>query len=151
EAGVVRLDRCRDRLGAIAQLRVNALNVDVEAPARTDQRGRQRRPRSDRDGVGAHIGAQRVQRLRCGDAEAAALAGREPPEAVVRAELASALVDDRAAFRLHAVPPEEVAVVVPGEEARLLALEPPRRRESRVLGLPARLLLRLRAEGEPEP
>ena len=92
----------------------------------------------------------RVERLGRGDAEAAPLAGREAPEAVVAAELAAGLVDDAARSGHEAVAAEEVAVVVAAEEARLLALGPARRVEPGGLGLGARLLLRLVAEREPD-
>src|SRR5213075_540386 len=49
------------------------------------------------------------------------------------------------------VPLEERAVVAAGEKARLLRLGPARRREAGTLGLRARLLLRLGAQGEPDP
>ena len=52
---------------------------------------------------------------------------------------------------LHAAPLEERAVVVAAEEARLLALRPPRRRQPRPRGLGPRLVLRLLSEREPDP
>src|SRR5262249_37735382 len=81
----------------------------------------------------------------------APLPGREAPEAVVRAELASVLVDDAAGSRREAVAREEVAVVVAAEEARLLALGLARGGEPRGLRLGARLHLGLVAEREPDP
>ena len=82
--------------------------------------------------------AEDVERLGGGQPEAAALAGCEPPEAVVAAELAPVLPDDRALLRLEPVPAEERAVVVAGEEARLLALRLASCGEARALGLGAR-------------
>ena len=52
----------------------------------------------------------------------ATLAGRVAPDAVVAAELDAVLVDDRAGPAGETLPLEERAVVVAGEEARLLAL-----------------------------
>jgi hypothetical protein len=85
------------------------------------------------------------------DAEPAALADGEAPVALVRPDLPTALVHERPGARLEAVALEEGAVVVAGEEARILALgaggdgEPGRR------GFGARLLLRPAAEREREP
>ena len=120
-----------DRRRAVAELRLDALDVDVEPAARRDRRARERLARADDDGVRRGVGAEDVERLGAASAEAAPLAGREPPEAVVPAELAAVLVDDRAVARLEPVPPEERAVVVAGEEARLLALGACARRRAR--------------------
>src|SRR5207244_6774771 len=60
------------------------------------------------------------------------------------------LVDDRARFRREPVSAEERAVVVTGEEARLLALGPVRGLEPRTRRLGTRLHLRLLAEREPD-
>ena len=60
------------------------------------------------------------------------------------------LVDDRAGSPREALPPEERAVVVAGEEARLLALGALRGRETGDGRLLAGLLLRLLAEREPD-
>ncbi len=91
------------------------------APGR-DAAPRERFARADDDRAGALLRAQHVERLARGDADALALAGREAPGAVVAAELAPLLVDDRPRAGLGAVALEEVAVVVAREEARLLAL-----------------------------
>ena len=96
------------------------------------------------------LGAQRVQRLARCDAEAAALARREAPEAVVAGDLVPALVDDRALGRVEAVTDEEVAVVAAGEEACFLALGPARRGEPGGAGALPRLLLGALAEREPD-
>src|SRR5947209_5888719 len=78
------------------------------------------------------------------------LSGREAPEAVMLTDRCAGLVDDRPALRREPVPTEERAVVVAGEEARLLALgavgcvEPGARRLGAGLGL---VLL---AEREPD-
>ena len=94
---------------------------------------------------------QRVERLGGRDTQAAPLAGREAPVAVVTAENLARRVHDRPLGSLHAAPLEERAVVVPAEEARLLALRPPRCREPGPRGLGPRLVLRLLPEREPDP
>ena len=93
----------------------------METAARADARGRERAVRACDDRVRRRVGAEGVERLGRGDAEPAALAGRERPEAVVPAECVSLLVDDRAVGVPEAVPDEARAVVVPREEARFLA------------------------------
>ena len=65
------------------------------------------------------------------------------------AEHASGLVDDLPGARREAMAAEEYAVVVAGEEARLLALGATRDGESCRVGLGARLVLALFAEREP--
>jgi len=98
----------------------------------------------------ARIRSEHVERPFRHDAEALALSGREAPEAVVLTDRCAGLVDDRPALRREPVPTEERAVVVAGEEARLLALravgcvEPGARRLGAGLGL---VLL---AEREPD-
>src|SRR5262249_6920296 len=94
--------------------------------------------------------AQRVERPAGGDAETAALAGSEAPEAGVASQLSALLVDDRPGGGAEAVALEERAIVAACEEARLLALGAGRHGEPRTPGLRARLLLRLLAEREPE-
>ncbi len=128
-----------------------ALGVGVEPASRLDRARGQGVMRSDDDRVGRGLGAQRIQRLGRGHAEPASLPGGEAPEAVVCSDLASGLVDDRALLRHEPVAAEERAVVVPGEEARLLALRLACRGEAGALGLRTRLVLRLRAEREPQP
>ena len=95
--------------------------------------------------------AQRVERLGRGDADPAALARRVAPDAVVPAELAAVLVDDRALGGLEAAALEEGAVVVAGEEAGLLALAALGDVEAGSGRLGARLRLRLLAERELDP
>ena len=97
------------------------------------------------------IGAQRVQRLGRGDADPAPLAGRVAPDAVVPAELAALLVDDRAVRAVEPSPLEEGAIVVAGEEARLLALAALGDVEACGGRLRARLGLRQLAERELDP
>ena len=80
-----------------------------------------RRPRADDDGVRGRFRAEGVQRLGRGDAETAALAGSEPPEAGVTAELAAGFVDHGPILSGEALARKEIAVVAPGEEASLLA------------------------------
>jgi hypothetical protein len=63
-----------------------------------------------------------MERLARGETDAAALPRRESPHPVVTSERRPTLVDDVSRRRLDAVPGEERPVVVPGEEARLLAL-----------------------------
>mgnify|MGYP003694213853 CR=1 FL=1 len=81
----------------------------------------------------------------------AALAGREPPEAAVPAELLSLLVDDLALGIGDAVTADEVAIVAAPEEARFLALGAAGDREPGSRGLGPGLVLRLLAEREPDP
>src|SRR5207249_4718021 len=107
--------------------------------------------RADDDRVRPRIGAQHVERPLRGDADAPALAGREAPEARVPSELAPALVEDRPLLRPDAVPEEEAAVVVAGEEAGLLALRAPGHLEAGRRRLRTGLLLRLSAERERDP
>ena len=99
----------------------------------------------------ARVAAQRVERLGRGDADPAPLAGRVAPEAVVPAELDAVLVDDRPVGRLEPAALEEGAVVVAGEEARLLALAPLGDREPCGGCLGTRLGLRQLAERELDP
>ena len=78
--------------------------------------------------------------------------GREPPEAVVRAERRRpARRRSSPARGCEPVPPEERAVVVAGEEARLLALGAPRDGEPGARRLGSRRVLVLLAEREPDP
>src|SRR6185312_1915709 len=139
-----------DRRRAVAQLHLGTLELDVQSPAHRHLVGCERGARTDDDRVRPGLAAQRVERFGGRDPEALALAGREPPEADVAAELLPLLVDDRAVLRGQPVTSEEVAVVAPGEEARLLALGTARGLEARARGLGARLVLALLAEREPE-
>src|SRR5581483_2576490 len=108
----------------------------------------QRFARADYDRVAGGPGAEDIEGLRRRDPEATALARREPPKAIVATELRSVLVDDRSVLRLQTVAAEERAVVVAGEEARLLALGTASRRQTRALGLGAGRLFVLLAERE---
>ena len=117
---------------------------------RVDATAGERPLRADDERGSRGVGAQRVERLTRGDADAAALSGREPPDAVVTAELAAGLVDDRprgAARRPCTL--EERAVVAAGEEARFLALRARRAAARPGCGrLGTRGVLRLLAERE---
>ena len=128
---------------------MRALDRDVQASARVHGRRGQGAARPDDQRVA--VAAQRVERLRGRDADPAPLPGREPPGAVVAAELASRFVDDRAGRGREAVPLEEVAVVAACEEARLLALGASRGGKPCRLRLRTRLTLRPPAQREPEP
>src|SRR6266576_2692395 len=150
EPATGRLHTRRHRHRPVAQLRLGALDRDVQTTGGLDGRACEGRERSDDDAVRARIRAQRVQRLSRGDAEALPLAGREAPMARVAAELTAGLVQDRAVGGLEAPALEERAIVVPREKARLLALAARRNSESRTLGLGARLCLRLLAEREDD-
>ena len=66
-------------------------------------------------------------------------------------ELASPLVDDRPVRRLEPPALEEAPVVVPAQEARLLALRPLGRLEARHARIRPRFCLRPVAEREPDP
>ena len=121
---------------------------DVESPVRVDRRAREGITRADDDSVGPGVGAQRIERLRRGDAEPAPLSRRELPVAGVTSDFRSVLVDNGAGCALEALPGEEVAVVVAREEARLLTLRLARSREAGARGFGARLVLRLLAEWE---
>src|SRR5204862_1713349 len=105
---------------------------------------------ADDNGVRARVRPQDIQRARRRDADALALPGRERPVAVMRAELRSGGVDDHALARREAVAREEVAVVVAGEEAGLLALRATGDVEAGTRRLVARRLLVLLAEREPD-
>ena len=94
----------------------------MQHAADLDRSARERAAGADDERVRRGVRAERVQRLGRRDADAAALARRVAPDAVVPAELAAVLVDDRSVGRLEAAALEEGAVVVAGEEARLLAL-----------------------------
>src|SRR5581483_827404 len=75
-------DGRRDRGRAVAELRVDAAGDGLapEAAADVDARARESGARAGDDGVRARVGAERVERLAGGDAEAAALARGEAPE-----------------------------------------------------------------------
>src|SRR5206468_2007457 len=123
---------------------------DEEPAADRDAPPRQRTPRPDDDGVRPRLRAHRVERLRCRDTEPAPLPGGEPPVAVVPAELVARLVDDRAVGGGQPPAAEERAVIVAGEEARLLAVGAPRDREARGRRLAPPLPLHLLAAREPD-
>ncbi len=111
----------------------------------------ERLARADEDGVRARIGSEGVDGLSGGNAEAAPLAGREPPEAVVAPELPPLGVEHGPFATFEPVAGQEVAVVVAGEEAGLLALAPRRGGKPGRARLGTRLVLPLLAEREPEP
>src|SRR5581483_4740082 len=101
--------------------------------------------------VGRRNRSQGVHLTAAADAEPASLSGREAPVAGMRSDLATLFVDHGPALRPEAATLEECPVVVPGEEARLLALRPRRDRQAGLCGLGPRLRLRLLAEREPDP
>ncbi len=107
--------------------------------------------RADDHGVRGGARIEDVQRGRRGHADALALAGREPPEAVVLADRLALLVDDMAGARLEPVAGEERPIVVTGEETGLLALCTAGDGETcaRCFG-PGRVLVLL-AERKPDP
>src|SRR5438067_7680410 len=144
-------DAGRDRRRAVAKLRIGAVERQVEPTGRLDAAACEGLVRTDDDGVRRGVRVEHVQRALGDYADPAALAGRERPDAAMRAELVPALADDRPGPRRDLVPGEERAVVVPGEEARLLALCTARDVEARAMRLVARLLLALLAEWEPDP
>src|SRR5260370_35102383 len=148
EAVRVRGDGCADSRRAVSELHVRAVNADVEPPQGAHMPTLERRTRSHADGVRRRVGVEHVQRAVGGDADSLALAGSEAPEAIVLADLGAVLVDDCAGAGLEAVPPEERAVIVAAEEARLLALGAMGCSETGALRLGARLLLALLAERE---
>jgi hypothetical protein len=147
------LDRCHgsaDGGRAIAQLRLRAVELDVQPPAHGHLVGRERGVRADDDRIGRGLAAQGVKRFGRRDAETFALAGREAPEPRVPAELRALLVDDRPFLCREPVPRQEVAIVAAAEEAGLLALDAARGLEPGARGLGPRLVLALLAEREPE-
>ena len=91
EATSCGLDPSRNRGRAVAELRLDPLGGGVEPTADGDLRARERRARADDDGVRRRACAEDVERLGCREPEAATLARREPPEAVVTAELVPVL------------------------------------------------------------
>src|SRR5579885_355150 len=144
-----RLDAALERRRAVAQLRRRRVDGSEQSPAHAHAPARERLPRPDGDGIRPRVGGDGVQRLRRRDAEPAALTGGEPPVARVRADTLPVDVHERAFLRPQAVPLEERAVVVAGQEARLLALGTPRGGEAGRGRLGARLLLRLRPQRKP--
>src|SRR6266508_879658 len=146
-----RLDAGSDGVRPIPQLNVGVLDRQVEASCQVDRRARQRAARADDDGIRAGVRAQGVERLRGCDAESLSLSGREAPVPRVAAELVAVLVDDCTLCGSETAALEERAVVVPGEEARLLALAARRAREACTLRLGASLGLGLLAEREHDP
>src|SRR5205823_7372400 len=107
------------------------------------------RARDDR--VRGRVRAQDMKRRARCDTEPPALAGCEPPEAVVAAELGAALVDDRPLLRGEPGTREKVAVVRAREEAGFLALGAVSGGETGALRFRARFLLRLLSQREPDP
>src|SRR5690242_9626156 len=144
-------DAGRDRRRAVAKLRIGAVERQVKPTGRLDAAACEGLVRTDDDGVRRGVRLEHVQRALGDDADPAPLAGRELPDAAVSAELVPGLVDDRPRPGSDPVPGEERAVVVAGEEARLLALCTARDVEARAMCLVARLLLALVAEWEPDP
>src|SRR5579884_1881385 len=145
------LDAGRHRRRAVAELRLDPVGVRVEPAADVHLRAGERGARADDDRVRGRPRAEDVERLGRGEAQATPLPGREAPEAVVAAELAPVLRDDRPLLSLEAVPTEEGAVVVACEEACLLAFRTAGGREAGALRLgPGRLLV-LVAEREHDP
>ena len=99
--------------------------------------------RADDDRVRSGVGVERVQGTCRGDSEAPALARSEAPVTVMPPELRSLLVEDRPVDAREALPVEELAIVVAGQEARLLALRPGGDGKACPVRLRTRLLLRL--------
>ena len=147
----MRGDASRRRLGAVAELRGGAVDREVERTADVHLRAGERPTRADDERVRGPVGAERVERLRRGYPDSAPLARGEAPDAVVAAELSALLVDDRSLGALEPLPLEEGAIVVAGEEARLLALAALGDLETGGGRLGPRLRLRLSAEGELDP
>src|SRR5262249_19863388 len=87
EAARSGLDAGRDRGRAIAELRLDALGLGIKPSAGGDVLAGERRARADYHSVRGRPRAQNVERLGSTDTESATLAGSEPPEAVVTAEL----------------------------------------------------------------
>src|SRR5215218_8857118 len=151
EAARARLDLGGDRRRPVAQLRLDTPDRRVQAPSSPHLAAGERLARPDDERVRARLGAQGVERDPGRDADALPLARGEAPVARVPSELAPGGVHDRALTGLEAVALEEGAVVVAGQEARLLTLGARGDREPRLGGLGPRLLLVLVAEREPEP
>src|SRR4051794_13770196 len=150
EAARGRLDACGDSLGAVTELDLCALDRHVQPTGRLDRRAGERQAGPDDDGVRAHIGAGRIERLRRRDAEPPPLPRGEAPVPCMAAELSALLAHDRALAGLEPMTLEERAIVVSGEEARLLTFLSPRDGEAVALRLGAGLGLRLLAEGEDD-
>jgi hypothetical protein len=88
EAALGGHDICRQQRRAVAELRLCSLHGNVEPAACVDLAGGEGFARTNDDEVGLRLAAQRVERFTGRNAEAPALARREPPEARVAAELA---------------------------------------------------------------
>src|SRR4051794_4058881 len=127
------------------------LDREVETAANAHLVHLERATWADREGVRGGIGSDRVDRVRRGEPDPATLPGRVAPDAVVAAALDSVLVDDRAGAPGEPLPLEERAVIIAGEEARLLALGPLRDGQARSSSLVARRALALAAERERDP
>src|SRR5687768_16420351 len=107
----------------VAELGLHPLVGDEESPVfHRDLRARERLVPPDDHRVRRDVGAENVDRLAGGDAEAPSLSRREAPEAGVAPDLAPVLGEDWPVAPLHAVAREKRAVIVSSEEARLLAL-----------------------------
>src|SRR5262245_5008641 len=146
-----RFDICGDCRSPVAKLRVAARDGGEQAPGRGHVATRERCSRPDDDGVRCRIAAERESRLSRRDAEPTSLAGREAPEALMRADAFSTFVDDMTLASRQSVALEEVPVVAASEEARLLALGAARDRQPGERCLGTRLLLGLLPEREPDP
>ena len=122
EPVVGRLDVGRDGRRAVAQLGVAPGDPCEEAPGGAHLAPGKRGQRADHDGVRLRIAPEREGGLSGRYAEPSSLARSKAPEAVVRPERLSRLVDDAPLTAVQAVPLEEVTVVPAAQEARLLAL-----------------------------
>src|SRR5207248_1099122 len=140
----------RGRRRPVAELRLDAVGRAVQPPLRLDHAARERGTRPYHDGVRPGIGLQHIERRCGGEAEPPALPGREAPVPTVTAEPAAFPVDDRTLSGGQPLALEESAVVVPGEEAGLLAFGPGRDDQPGRCRLGSRLRLPLVAEREPD-
>ena len=144
----------RQRLGPVAELDAVDLRSGAvqHRVAHRDLRGRERRPRADRDRVRLAVLGQHVERLRGGDAEPLALADREQVLATVATDGPPGAVDDRTGALAQApVAGEERALAGAGEEAQVLRLALVRDRQPGGAGELAHLRLAQLAEREPQP
>src|SRR6266487_3150682 len=136
---------------AVAQLRLRALDVHIQAPRGLDTTRGESCARSDDDGVRRPLGVQHVQRCPRADTQSPTLARGEAPVPVVSPERSTLLVADLALLGGEPLALEEAAVVVPCEEARLLALAAARGGQVRASRLSSRLFLCLPSERKGDP
>src|SRR4051794_24574548 len=118
-------DLCRDGPRAVAQLdRVHTRPRTVQdGVAQRHPASRELRPAADRDHVRLRVGAEHVERLRCREADAAALPDREVVVAAVAPDPTPAGVEEPAlAVTESAVVAQELALALAREEAEVLAL-----------------------------